>query len=63
MKTMEEKLREEYVWLQNIIKDVKGRLLDAPKGQLRITKKRKGVEYYYKEDGRKPYGLFLRYGC
>lgn len=50
MKIMEEKLRNEYEWLQNVIKEVKVRLIDAPKGQLRIAKKRKGVEYYYKED-------------
>ena len=52
MKTMEDKLWEEHAWLQNVIKEVKVRLTNASKGQLRITKKRKGVEYYYKEYGK-----------
>lgn len=51
MEIIERNLKEEYDWLQKIIKEVRGRLLNAPEGNLRITKKRKGVEYYYKEEG------------
>lgn len=50
MKTMKNKLRKELEWLQRVINEAKERLSDAPKGQLRISKKRKGVEYYYKEE-------------
>ena len=48
---LERKLNEEYEILQNIIKGTKLRLSRAPKGQLRIAKKRNGVEYYYKKEG------------
>ena len=36
--------------MQKVIKEAKDRLNNAPKGHLRIAKKRKGVEYYYKEE-------------
>ena len=47
---MERKLKREYEWLKTVIKDANERLFNAPKGQLRIAKKRKNVEYYYKEE-------------
>ena len=50
MRTLEQKLGEEYGWLQNVISEVKNRVSNAPHGQLRIARKRKGVEYYYKEE-------------
>ena len=50
MRTLEQKLREEYGWLQNVMCEVKNRMSNAPQGQLRIARKRKGVEYYYKEE-------------
>ena len=50
MRTLEQKLREEYGWLQNVIGEVKNRMSNAPQGQLRIARKRKGVDYYYKEE-------------
>jgi len=50
MRTLEQKLREEYGWLQNVMCEVKNRMSNAPHGQLRIARKRKGVEYYYKEE-------------
>lgn len=51
MSIIEHKLVEEYEMLQNIIKAAKIRLTKSPKGQLRIAKKRNGVEYYYKKEG------------
>ena len=36
--------------LQNVIGEVKKRMSNAPQGQLRIARKRKGVDYYYKEE-------------
>ena len=43
MRTLEQKLREEYGWLQNVMCEVKNRMSNAPHGQLRIARKRKGV--------------------
>lgn len=50
MKTIETTLREEMNHLKIITKDAEKRLENAPKGHLRIMKKRGGVEYYYKKD-------------
>ena len=50
MRTLEQNLGEEYGRLQNVISEVKTRVSNAPHGQLRIARKRKGVEYYYKEE-------------
>lgn len=49
MKSIEIALKEEKNQLQKIIEEAKRRLTNAPKGHLRISKKRRGVEYYYKE--------------
>ena len=50
MQTLECKLRLEQEQLNMIIAEVEKRLKKAPEGQLRISKKRKGVEYYYKKE-------------
>lgn len=50
MKTVENMLEEDKFQLQRIIDELKQRLVDAPKGRLRISKKRGGVEFYYKEE-------------
>ena len=50
MKTVENMLEEEKFQLQRIIEEVKRRLVNVPKGRLRISKKRGGVEFYYKEE-------------
>ena len=38
--------------LKKIVQEARKRLCNAPKGHVRITKKRRGVEYYYKEEGK-----------
>ncbi|MBQ8821689.1 MAG: hypothetical protein IJZ82_03520 [Lachnospiraceae bacterium] len=48
MKTVELMLCKEKAQLERNVQQVKMRLQNAPEGQLRISKKRKGVEYYYK---------------
>lgn len=50
MKTIESKLREEMKQLEKILAEAQKRLKTAPKGHLRIAKKRGGAEYYYKSD-------------
>lgn len=50
MQTIESALRKEMRQLEKIIEDAKVRLKTAPKGHLRIIKKRGGIEYYYKSD-------------
>ena len=51
MKTIETILGEEISQLRKVIEAAKQRLNKAPKGYLRISKKRGGVEYYYKSEG------------
>lgn len=52
MKTIEITLREEMCQLKKVVEGARKRLDTAPKGRLRIMKKRGGVEYYYKgEEG------------
>ena len=50
MKTIETALRKEMRQLEKIADEARRRLKTAPKGHLRIVKKRGGVEYYYKSD-------------
>ncbi len=50
MKTIESILRNEKRQLKNIAREARKRLQMAPKGHLRIMKKRGRVEYYYKGD-------------
>ena len=50
MKTIETILREEMKQLETIVEEAEKRLKNAPKGHLRITKKRDSVEYYYKDE-------------
>lgn len=50
MKTMQSLLKEEIKQLEPIIQKAEKRLEHAPQGNLRITKKRKGIEYYYKSN-------------
>lgn len=52
MKTIETMLLEEVSQLERIATEARRRLKSAPKGRLRIMKKRGGVEYYYKEENR-----------
>ena len=61
MKSMETKLNEEMRQLESIIKAAKERLKDAPEGYLRISKKREGIEYYYKsDDDKNTNGKYIR---
>ena len=65
MKTLEHKLRMEQTQLREVVREVERRLRNAPKGQLRISKKRKGVEFYYKEtvgskEGKKNNGKYIK---
>ena len=48
MKSMETNLKQEVRQLQKILADAQKRLANAPEGMLRVKKKRKGAEYYYK---------------
>ena len=50
MKTIENTLRKEIYQLRRIVDEATKRLENAPKGNLRIAKKRGGVEYYYKNN-------------
>lgn len=47
MKTIEVILREERKQLENIVEEVRRRLISVPEGHLSIKKKGKNVEYYY----------------
>lgn len=47
MKTMEKMLQEEIVELKKMMESIKKRLETAPKGSLRIARKKNQVEYYY----------------
>lgn len=49
MKTTEMILEEEVSQLKKIAESARKRLETAPKGGLRITRKKRGLEYYYKE--------------
>jgi len=51
MNTIQKRLLEEKDELEMIEKNTRKRLENAPSGCLRVVKKRKGVEYYYKEIG------------
>ena len=51
MKTMEVILKKECKQLKKIVAEMKGRLQNTPKGNLRIAKKEKRVEYYYVAEG------------
>uniref|UniRef100_UPI004057A627 hypothetical protein n=1 Tax=Acetatifactor sp. TaxID=1872090 RepID=UPI004057A627 len=50
MQTIESVLREELCQLKKIVEEARVRLKTAPKGHLRIMKKRGHVEYYFKSD-------------
>lgn len=50
MKTIESILKLETIKLEKVIKQAKERLLEAPKGFLRISGKGGKIEYYYKSD-------------
>lgn len=50
MKSIESILQKEMDELKEIAEKARKRLQTAPKGHLRIMKKRKGVEYYYKSE-------------
>lgn len=50
MKTIESTLRKEICELKKIIEEAGKRLKTAPKGHLRISKKKGGVEYYFKSE-------------
>lgn len=49
MKSLETVLRKEMLQHMKVAENARKRLVTAPKGQLRISRKRDGVEYYYKE--------------
>ena len=51
MKTIETILRNEIDQLRKVTEEAKKRLNKAPKGHLRISKKRGGVDYSYKSEG------------
>ena len=48
MKTLKTVLNEEVYYLEQLMKQAQARLAKAPKGFLRIVKKRTWTEYYYK---------------
>ena len=48
MKTIESVLQKESCQLKKVAEETEKRLKTAPKGQLRIAKKKSDVEYYYK---------------
>lgn len=50
MKTIHSELKEEIGKLEQVIKQARERIQKSPKGYLRISKKRDGVEYYYKSE-------------
>lgn len=60
MKTIENTLYEEMKQLEKLVEEAKNRLRAAPKGHLRIVKKRDGVEYYYKGEGVKSNGRYMK---
>lgn len=62
MKTMQSILKEEIKQLESIIVKAEKRLEHAPQGNLRITKKRKGVEYFYKNNEEQEEGDGIRSG-
>ncbi|MGN0306936.1 MAG: hypothetical protein ACI4DN_01840 [Lachnospiraceae bacterium] len=52
MKKIEAQLRKEMKELESIINRSKKALQNVPEGYLRIVKKERGVEYYYKDENR-----------
>lgn len=60
MKTIENTLHEEMKQLEKLVEEAKSRLSTAPKGHLRVAKKRDGVEYYYKDEGGKSNGRYMK---
>lgn len=50
MKTIEEILREEVNVLKKKLIKIEGNLKNVPKGNLRISKKKDKVEYYYRNE-------------
>lgn len=50
MKTINSELKKEMYKLERIVKQSRARIQMAPKGNLRICKKRNGIEYYYKNE-------------
>lgn len=50
MRTIESTLRKEMRQLKIIVEEARERLKIAPKGNLRIQKKRGHIEYYFKND-------------
>jgi len=62
MNGMEKNLRKEMQDLEKIAGKIRGRLKNAPKGNLHIKKKRGYVEYYYRSEESSPYsnGKYVR---
>lgn len=62
MKMVETMLRKEKQELERVVESVKKRLHTAPKGNLRIQKRGRNVEYYYKSEKDAPgsNGRYLR---
>jgi len=53
-------LEKERVELKKIVRETKRRLINAPKGNLRISKRVNGVEYYYCDENSKSGGRFIK---
>lgn len=51
MQTIESMLKKEYQQLKQIVSEKKGKLRNAPKGNLRIAKKQNRVDYYFVNEG------------
>lgn len=60
MKTIKSILRKESLKLKKIMSECEKRLQNAPKGNLRIAKKKNRFDYYYVNEGEKKSGRYLR---
>lgn len=61
MKTIESILKKECQELKKIVNESKGKLKNVPRGNLRIAKKEKGIEYYYvNEVGENKNGSYIK---
>ena len=61
MKTLESILKEEICRLKDLVKEIKYQKKDAPEGHIRIAKKGRGMQYYYKSaDDRSINGRYLK---
>lgn len=60
MKTIQNILEEEVQFLRKKVKDAKKRLVNAPKGHLRIVKKEKTIEFYYRDENMLGNGRYMR---